>query len=127
MTDQDPGAHEPPVDHLEEPGLVDLAADLRSGDRDVVTSVNERLERADAVEPTVHAFVPEAGRRERLVAGAAAFAARYPDPEERPPLYGVPVGVKDIFHVDGLPTRAGSFLHSGDGPRERDSSANQTP
>lgn len=28
----------------------------------------------------------------------------------RPPLYGVPVGVKDIMHVDGLTTRAGSAL-----------------
>ncbi|MEF8778418.1 MAG: amidase, partial [Natronomonas sp.] len=30
------------------------------------------------------------------------------DVSDRPPLYGVPIGVKDIFHVDGLPTRAGS-------------------
>src|SRR5215467_12961273 len=26
------------------------------------------------------------------------------------PLRGMPVGVKDLFHVDGLPTRAGSQL-----------------
>ncbi|MEJ2750306.1 MAG: amidase, partial [Anaerolineae bacterium] len=33
-----------------------------------------------------------------------------PDPTNRPPLFGLPIGVKDIFHVDGFITRAGSQL-----------------
>ena len=34
----------------------------------------------------------------------------FPDPASRPPLFGIPVGIKDIFRVDGFPTRAGSQL-----------------
>jgi Asp-tRNA(Asn)/Glu-tRNA(Gln) amidotransferase A subunit family amidase len=61
-------------------------------------------------EPTVRALLPEEGRLERLRRETAALEARFPDPAARPPLFGVPVGVKDIFHVDGFPTRAGSRL-----------------
>jgi len=61
-------------------------------------------------EPTVRALLPEEGRLERLRREMAALEARYPDPAARPPLFGVLVGVKDIFHVDGFPTRAGSHL-----------------
>jgi len=61
-------------------------------------------------EPSVLAFLPEEGRFERLHREADALLARYPDPENRPPLFGVPFGVKDIFHVDGFPTGGGSRL-----------------
>lgn len=64
----------------------------------------------EAVNDRIHAFLPEEGRFERLRQEAAALAVRFPDPDSRPVLYGVPVGVKDIFHVDGLPTYAGSRL-----------------
>ncbi len=62
----------------------------------------------NAREPSVLAFVPEEGRFDRLRREAKALLKRYPDPEKRPPLFGVPIGVKDIFHVDGFITRAGS-------------------
>jgi Asp-tRNA(Asn)/Glu-tRNA(Gln) amidotransferase A subunit family amidase len=61
-------------------------------------------------EPEIQALLPEPGRFERLARETAELAARWPDPEGRPALYGVLVGVKDIFHVDGFETRAGSRL-----------------
>ncbi|HEX7180489.1 MAG TPA: amidase [Thermoanaerobaculia bacterium] len=61
-------------------------------------------------EPAVRAFVPEEGRFERLRRDAEALRSRWPEPSDRPPLFGVPAGVKDIFHVDGFETRAGSRL-----------------
>jgi Asp-tRNA(Asn)/Glu-tRNA(Gln) amidotransferase A subunit family amidase len=61
-------------------------------------------------EPEVRAFLPEEGRFERLRREERALLERWPDPGDRPPLFGVPVGVKDIFHVDGFETRAGSRL-----------------
>ncbi|NDZ77975.1 amidase [Streptomyces sp. SID10853] len=62
------------------------------------------------MEREIQAFVPEPGRTERIAAETAAVTARWPDPTDRPPLFGVPVGIKDIIHVDALPTRAGSAL-----------------
>ncbi|MCX4723545.1 amidase [Streptomyces sp. NBC_01020] len=62
------------------------------------------------MEREIQAFVPEPGRTARIAAETAAVTARWPDPAHRPPLFGVPVGIKDIIHVDTLPTGAGSAL-----------------
>lgn len=70
----------------------------------------ETCDRIEAADRRIRAFVPEPGRRIRLRDEARAAAERWPDPADRPPLYGVPVGVKDIVHVDGLPTHAGSAV-----------------
>jgi len=67
-------------------------------------------DRIDAVDADLHAFLPEPERRTRLTAQARDLATRWPATDGRPLLYGVPVGVKDVFHVDGLPTAAGSAL-----------------
>lgn len=67
------------------------------------------LDRFDAVEDDVAAFLPEDERHERVCAAAASLETEY-DADDRPPLYGVPIGVKDIYHVDGFETRAGSTV-----------------
>lgn len=69
-------------------------------------------ERFMAIEPHIQSFVPEEKRFERLRKDATDLEQRYPDPASRPPLYGLLVGIKDIFHVDGLVTRAGSQVPS---------------
>ena len=61
-------------------------------------------------EPGLQAFLPEAGRFERLRREERRLLTRWPDPQDRPPLFGLPVGVKDIFHVEGFETRGGSRL-----------------
>ena len=61
-------------------------------------------------EPGLRAFLPEEGRFERLRREERALQERWPDPADRPPLFGLPVGVKDIFHADGFETRGGSRL-----------------
>jgi Asp-tRNA(Asn)/Glu-tRNA(Gln) amidotransferase A subunit family amidase len=77
-----------------------------------------RLNRIEALvterEPVLCALLPEAGRFARLRSEARALTERWPEPAERPPLFGVVVGVKDIFHVDGFATRAGSRLPPGE-------------
>lgn len=90
--------------------LQETARRLRSGEEDLHAYLRALCDHIEAREPTLEALLPEQGRRERLQAEAEALLQRYPDPESRPPLFGVPVGVKDIFRVDGFPTRCGSAL-----------------
>lgn len=70
--------------------------------------VIDRLEaRFAEVEPEIMAFVDEPGRFDRLRHQARTLQRLG---GEALPLFGVLVGVKDIFHVDGLPTACGSRL-----------------
>jgi Asp-tRNA(Asn)/Glu-tRNA(Gln) amidotransferase A subunit family amidase len=64
-------------------------------------------ERFEAVEPSLHAFLPEPGRWRRVAAEIADRERTWPDATARPPLFAAPVGVKDVFRVAGLPTLAG--------------------
>jgi Asp-tRNA(Asn)/Glu-tRNA(Gln) amidotransferase A subunit family amidase len=92
--------------------LASTVAALRSGDLELVEYLDGLCNRIEAVEPAILSLVPEATRRERLRQEAEALLARYPTPSARPPLFGVPMGVKDIFSVNGFPTQAGSRLPS---------------
>ena len=94
--------------HVNLAPLAQTVAQLRSGRRDLVAYVNAMCDRVDRVDAEIQALLPEPDRRERLRAEAAALEQLFPDPASRPPLYGVLVAVKDIFHVDGFVTRAGS-------------------
>jgi Asp-tRNA(Asn)/Glu-tRNA(Gln) amidotransferase A subunit family amidase len=77
----------------------------------VLEYVTAACDRIDAVEPHIHALLPEPGRRERLLTEATALEARFPEPgPSRPPLFGILLGVKDIYRVDGFETRCGSAL-----------------
>ncbi|HEU0292810.1 MAG TPA: amidase [Anaerolineales bacterium] len=61
-------------------------------------------------EPAILACLPEEGRFTRLHEDAEALVLSYPDLIKRPSLFGALVGVKDIFHVEGFITQAGSRL-----------------
>lgn len=90
--------------------LAATASALRSGQLDLLSYLNELCDRVDAYDTEIQALLPEANRRARLLDEARTLQTRFPDPVSRPPLYGIPVGVKDMFYVDGFPTRAGSRL-----------------
>ena len=92
--------------------LYEIASALRSGQLDLLAYISELCDRIDADEPQLQALLPEENRRARLLAAAQTLQARYPDPPTRPPLYGVPVGIKDMFFVDGFATRCGTLLPS---------------
>ncbi|MCH9649645.1 MAG: amidase [Deltaproteobacteria bacterium] len=87
-----------------------LTAALRSGSLTLEAYLSQLELRFRRQEGDIRAFLPEAGRFERLRLEARTLCAQYPNPEKRPPLFGIPVGVKDIFHADGFLTRGGSQL-----------------
>ena len=90
--------------------LIELAESLASGELVLNDFIDELESRFHEVEPRILAFVEEPGRFERLRGDAERLLSRFPDPSARPPLFGVPVAVKDIFNVKGLSTRAGTTL-----------------
>ncbi|MBL8091564.1 MAG: amidase [Anaerolineales bacterium] len=79
--------------------------------REFISSLQSRF---DSREPDVLAFISEENRFERLQKEAEELVKKYPDVNNRPPLFGMTVGVKDIFHVDGFTTQAGSKLPAHD-------------
>ena len=90
--------------------LVETSAELQTGALDLLTYINQLCDLIDASEPHIQALLPEEGRRARLLHEAQELHMHFPDPASRPPLFGIPVAIKDIFRVDGFPTHAGSQL-----------------
>ncbi len=98
----------------EGPTLADTIAALRDG-------VDQRAGR-DGILPRAHRGGRPRDRglglpRSRTRAGAGARARR--GARQRPPLgplHGIPVGVKDIFDTDDMPTEDGTVLHAGRQP-----------
>lgn len=90
--------------------LVAIATALRSGQLDLLDYIEETCNRIETTDPLVHALLPEPDRWGRLKKDAAALQARFPRSADRPPLYGVLIGVKDTFRVDDFPTQVGSQL-----------------
>ena len=72
--------------------------------------VQGALHHLSEVNPLVRAFLQEPARRQRVRGEITELRHRFPTPIDRPPLYGALVGVKDIFHVDGFVTRAGTHV-----------------
>jgi Asp-tRNA(Asn)/Glu-tRNA(Gln) amidotransferase A subunit family amidase len=93
-------------------GARDAAERIRAGTLSPVALVESCLERIHALDGRLQAWV-------HVDAPGALAAARQLESEAkagrlRGPLHGVPIGVKDIFHVSGMPTKAGAgtFAHS---------------
>jgi len=93
-------------------GLGEAARAIRDGTLSATALVEESLARIDALDRALQAWVHV--DREGALATARERDAEARDGRWRGVLHGVPVGVKDIFHVAGHPTRAGSrpFAHS---------------
>ncbi len=74
--------------------------------------IDELCDKIEKWDGKVKAFLPEQGRRTRLQKDVDELYDKFPNPDSRPDLFGIPVGIKDIFRVDGFPTKAGSALPS---------------
>lgn len=92
--------------------VVSTVSALRGGELTPAAHAADVCERIERLDGDIHAFVDEPARVDRLATAAARLADAYAETAaaQRPALYGLQVGVKDIIHVDGLPTRGGSAL-----------------
>ncbi len=89
-------------------GLAPLTQALRSGAVTALSLAQASLARIDALEPKLQAFThldPQ-----RTLKHAHAIDQLRAAGVDLGPLMGVPVAVKDLFSVDGMPTHAGSHL-----------------
>ncbi|NIM93473.1 MAG: amidase [Anaerolineales bacterium] len=87
-----------------------IARKIRTSELELMDYFDQLLSTIHKREPGVMAFVDDGDFVERLHSDARIIIDRYPLPEDRPPLFCIPFGVKDIFHVEGFSTRAGSQL-----------------
>jgi Asp-tRNA(Asn)/Glu-tRNA(Gln) amidotransferase A subunit family amidase len=102
----------PPTESLTDLGVQAAAEAIRRAECSSVALVEACLARLRVREPGVQAWA-------HVDADGALAAARERDAEARAgrlrgPLHGVPIGIKDIFDVAGMPTTAGAraFAHT---------------
>ena len=91
--------------------LTEAARRLRNREATAVELVDACLARVEQWEPHVHALVTVLGEQaiSRAEQADRELAGRRP----RGPLHGVPVVVKDLIDVSGVPTEAGSQILAG--------------
>jgi aspartyl-tRNA(Asn)/glutamyl-tRNA(Gln) amidotransferase subunit A len=90
-----------------DPGAIEeIAAAVKGRKTDPVALVEASLRRIDAVEKEVQGWCLI--DRERALADAQVLRQEAEAGRIRSPLHGMPVAIKDVLDVAGLPTRAGS-------------------
>lgn len=95
------------------PEIADLSVEeaaraLAEGRLTPIDLVDACLARLRGVEPLLKAFASRDEERARR--DAEALTKELADRGARGPLHGIPVGIKDVIDVEGLPTRAGSHV-----------------
>ncbi|MEI2417688.1 amidase [Orrella sp. JC864] len=95
-----------------DPGsIASLSQAIGQGTLDPVQLLERCLARCDQIEPQVQAWVVLDREQARQQARQAAQALRAG--QRLGPLHGIPVAIKDVIDVAGLPTRAGSRTRAG--------------
>jgi aspartyl-tRNA(Asn)/glutamyl-tRNA(Gln) amidotransferase subunit A len=101
-----------PPDPLGGIGIAEFGAALRAGRTSAEAATRAYLARIAAAGPRIGCFLHVA--QDAALASARAMDALLRAGTDLGPLMGVPVAVKDLFFVDGMPTRAGSDIDVSD-------------
>ena len=91
--------------------IEEFAHRLRAGEVTALEITNACLRRIDELQPSLNAFIrvmTDEARRDAETADRELAAGR-----DRGPLHGVPIAVKDIIDVEGIPTTAASRVREG--------------
>jgi aspartyl-tRNA(Asn)/glutamyl-tRNA(Gln) amidotransferase subunit A len=99
--------------------LTDLAADVRSGKRSAHELVTHALERIEALNPKVNAFV--AVDDDGALQAASRVDEAVAEGRDPGPLAGIPIGVKDLDDAAGFVTSHGSAVFAGGSAATADS------
>ena len=94
----------------------EIARQVREKKITPVEVVQALLVRMDALEPQLDAWVRV--DRETVLADAQQRQAELESGTATGPLHGVPIGIKDIYHIAGIPTTAGSKVYADYVPDE---------
>jgi AtzE family amidohydrolase len=95
-----------------------LAALVRSGQASAAEILEAHIGRIEKFDPLLNCFTDRSFARARTE--AASVDARVVGGEDPGPLAGVPIAVKNLFDVAGLPTRAGSKIQRDARPARAD-------
>lgn len=93
------------------PSITTLVQQYRQGARSPRDVVEQCLRRCEQFESAIHAWISidaDGARRQ-----AEQLERRIRNGEPVGPLAGIPIGIKDIIDIAGLPTRAGSLTRAG--------------
>ncbi len=94
----------------------EISARIRNGQLSPIALVEALLARMDALDPDVKAWVSV--DRNGALETARQREAETQRRQFRGPLHGVPLGIKDIFHVAGMTTTAGAGPFAHERPTE---------
>jgi aspartyl-tRNA(Asn)/glutamyl-tRNA(Gln) amidotransferase subunit A len=100
------------ADPLEGIGIAEYGRRLRSGATTITATVEAYLSRIAGLDARLGAY--ELVAPEAALAAAAALDQLLKARVDLGPLMGVPIAVKDLLAVEGMPTRAGSNIDVGD-------------
>lgn len=90
--------------------VADLREAYRRGDLSPVDVFEQAIARIDALDPQLHAFI---GRLDQLGRQQAVAAEQAWRADEAGPLCGIPVSIKDTFHIAGQVATYGSQAYRG--------------
>lgn len=99
-------------------GVIGTADAVRRGQLRAVDVLEECLETLEAKNPAINAFIML--RTEQARDEAEAIDRKVARGEDPGPLAGVPIGIKDIEDITGLPTTQGSLLLKDAPPAAQD-------
>ncbi len=102
-------------------GIREIGIGYRRGDWSPLDVVEASLARIDATEPRVHAWVMVDADGARAAAECAGREMK--TGQDRGILHGIPLGIKDIFDVAGMPTRCGSLAREHALPASQDAAS----